>query len=397
MAHIQRKCSGCRRSIPEGSRSCPRCGGRAASWVARYRAPDGRERSRSFPRKVDAERYVHDVEARRGRGAWTDPALARVQLDVCAWEWLEAARPTLKPKTAASYESLLRSRVLPTLGRVRLADIKPSDVQAWLNSMDSISPSRVRQAHVVLSQVLEAAVRDGRLVRNAADGARLPRLERREAPYLPLEVVERVAGEMPAPYGLLVRVLGTLGLRFGEAAALRRSSVDLLGRRLVVSESLAEVGGRHIFGSTKTHATRRVPLTGSLASALEEHLSTRVAGAPDALIFTSPEGMPLRHSTFRSRYWLPALRRAGVPPVGLHVLRHSAAAAMIRSGASPKAVQVVLGHASAAFTLTVYGHIFEADLDAVAEGLERSLAAPSAGPMRDGNGTLVSLPQRQGH
>ncbi len=122
----------------------------------------------------------------------------------------------------------------------------------------------------------------------------------------------------------------------------------------------------------------------------------RVDPLPDALVFTSPEGAALRHSTFRSRYWLPALHRAGVPQVGLHVLRHSAAAAMIQAGASPKAVQTILGHASAAFTLTVYGHIFDADLDAVANGLERRSSAPDARPMRgNGGAALVTLPERE--
>jgi integrase len=68
--------------------------------------------------------------------------------------------------------------------------------------------------------------------------------------------------------------------------------------------------------------------------------------------------------------WRPALRRVGLPVVGLHVLRHSAAAALISAGASPKAVQTVLGHASAAFTLTVYGHMFDEDLDALAVALD---------------------------
>lgn len=122
------------------------------------------------------------------------------------------------------------------------------------------------------------------------------------------------------------------------------------------------MNGRHVFGTTTTHAVRRVPLTASLAEALADHL----AGLPsdrDALVFTSPQGAPLRLSLFRSRDWLPALERTGLPAIGLHVLRHSAAAVMIRAGASPKTVQTVLGHASAEFTLTVYGHIFDADLD----------------------------------
>jgi integrase len=78
--------------------------------------------------------------------------------------------------------------------------------------------------------------------------------------------------------------------------------------------------------------------------------------------------------------WKPTLIDLGLPDVGIHVLRHSAAAALIRSGASPTAVQRILGHRSAAFTLTVYGHVFDADLDLVADNLDLDR------PSRDGNG-----------
>ena len=186
--------------------------------------------------------------------------------------------------------------------------------------------------------------------------------------------------EVTPPYDLFVRLLGQLGPRFEEAAAIRRRSVDLLRRRILISESLAEVNGKHLFGPTKTHAARRIPLTSSLADALTEHLDP-VAADPAALVFTSPQGAPLRHSLFRSRFWLPALERAGLPPIGLHVLRHSATAAMIRTGASAKTVQTVLGHASAAFTLTVHGHMLDVHLDDPAGRLEE-LA-------RDGDGIEV--------
>lgn len=104
---------------------------------------------------------------------------------------------------------------------------------------------------------------------------------------------------------------------------------------------------------------------------------------PDALLFTSPAGATLRNSAFRHRVWRPALLSLGVPTVGIHVLRHSAAAALIRSGASPKAVQTILGHRSAAFTMTVYGHIFDADLDDIAARLQDVISDAQAGPVRD--------------
>lgn len=377
MAHVQRRCANfkCRRSVPPGVRICPACGSRDTDWVARGRGPDGKERSRYFSARIDAERYLAGKESSKLRGEWVDPALGQITLNEWSSHWLEIARPALKPKTVRSYESLLASRVVPTLGAYPIASIAPSDVQAWVNEMmsEGLSASRIRQAHVVLSQVLTSAVRDSRIGRNPAIGVRLPRLERREAGFFEPDVVERIAAAMPEPYDLFIRLLGTLGPRYGEAAALRRRSVNLLARRLSVEESMAEVSGRVIFGPTKTHAARKLPLPPSLVAALERHLAERVAPDRDALVFTSRKSGPLRHRNFHRRIWVPTLERLRLPPLGLHVLRHSAAAALIHSGAPPKTVQQILGHRSAAFTLTVYGHIFETDLDRVADDLERTM------------------------
>jgi integrase len=224
---------------------------------------------------------------------------------------------------------------------------------------------------------LDAAVHDGIIARNPArrSGVKLPRLQRRQPVFLAPEVVERIAAACAEPYDLLIRLLGGTGLRWGEAVALRRRSVDLPGRRLIVAESLAEVGGELTFGPTKSHAERTVPLTRSLAEALEAHLEERVDKSPDALVFTSEKGHPLRYSNFRREVWQPAVRSAKIADTGMHVLRHSAAAAMIRAGASPKALQAILGHQSAGFTLSVYGHVFEEDVAALAERLEEVLSS----------------------
>jgi integrase len=348
VAHIQDR----GRKVPPASR-----------YRARYRAPDTRERSKCFARKVDAERFLSTVESSKLRGDWIDPALGRTTVAEWAAVWLSSVRGTLKPKTVAGYESLLRSRILPTFGKHPLSALLPSEVQAWVSAMDAdgLSASRIHEAWVVLSQILDAAVRDGRVARNSARGVKLPRQQRHEAEYFEPSDIERIAEAMPAPYDLLVRVLGTLGLRFGEAAAMRRRSIDLLRRRLHIEESLTEVGGRISAGPTKTHATRSVPLPPSLAKALESHLTAHVGSGADELLFAGAKGAPLRYSAFYHRQWRPTLRRLGLPAVGVHVTRHSAAAAMISAGAPPKAVQSIMGHSSAAFTLTVYGHMFDTD------------------------------------
>ena len=95
-------------------------------WRARYRGPDGKERSKTFDRKVDAERFLTSVEGSKLRGDWVDPALGAGLVGEWAWRWLEAAAPSLKPKTAEGYASLLRSRVVPALGNHRLGALRPS-------------------------------------------------------------------------------------------------------------------------------------------------------------------------------------------------------------------------------------------------------------------------------
>jgi integrase len=250
--------------------------------------------------------------------------------------------------------------------------LRPSDVQAWIATMEDygLSASRIRQAHVVLAEALTAATRDGLVSRNVARGAKLPRLERREAAHFEPETVERIAAAMSEPDTLAVRTLGTVGLRFGELAALRRRHVDLLRRRLRIEEAAVEVGGVLTFGTPKSHATRAVPLPAWLARSFETHLEDRVPADPDALVFAGPRGGPLRYSRFYSHVWRPMLAQLGFPAAGVHSLRHSAAAAMVAAGASLNALQTVLGHGSATFSLTVYGHLFDDDLDALAGRLD---------------------------
>jgi integrase len=244
-----------------------------------------------------------------------------------------------------------------------------------------VSASRIRQAVVVLSKALDAARRDNLIATNPARGVDRPTLDRREARFLEPAVVAAIVDAAPAPYDLAIRMLGTLGLRFGELAALRRDDVDVLRRRLRIDESLTEVGGRLVLGSTKTHTERTVPLAPSIAAALAAHLAD-VPDDPTAFVFTMPGGGPLGYSNFRRRVWLPALHTAGVEKIGVHALRHSAAAALISGGSSPKDVQTVLGHRSAGFTLTVYGHLFESDLDAIGDRMEAALAYAQTGTRR---------------
>jgi integrase len=194
--------------------------------------------------------------------------------------------------------------------------------------------------------------------------------------------------------GLSPSRIRAVGLRWGELVALRRSRVDLLRRRIEVAESATEIGATLSWGTPKNHEPRTVTMPSTVVDKLAIHLGT---GPSKGLVFTAPRGGPLRSSTWRRNVWLPATNEAGIDSLRVHDLRHTAASLMISSGASIKAVQRQLGHATATMTLDLYGHLCDDDLDALGDALDRRIAdspAPPARPQRAprGRGEVVDLP-----
>ena len=348
--------------------------GRTAGWQARWRDPAGAQRKQTFPRKALAERHLVDVEASKASGAYVDAARGRVLLSAFADEWM-AGRAHLKPKTLAGYVSLLKTRLLPRWGTTPLAKITHSGVVAWVADMqaEGLSASRVRQAYHLLTSILDAAVRDSRLVRNPAAGVDLPRLRVVERRYLTHEQVATL-GRACGPDELLVRVLAYTGLRWGEATALRVKRVEPQLGRLRVVEAVVDVNGHAVFGPPKTHQHRTVPVPAFLRADLGAAL---VGKGPDDLVFTAPRGGVLRVQNFRRRGFDAAATAVGLGGLVPHELRHTAASLAIAAGASVKGVQAMLGHASATLTLDRYGHLFADELDAVADRLD--IAARAAG------------------
>lgn len=337
------------------------------AWRARYRDARGQEHSQHFDRKIDAQRWLAAIEITQARGEWLDPSRARVRVGEWAQRWLDG-QVQLKPSTRARYELAVRRQVQPSWEAVPLAEVTYADVADWVQRLAAtgLAPASVRYAHRVLALILEDAVRDGRLPRNPARGVRLPRVNARPKRFLSHQEVADLAAAA-GPYGTLVNVVAYTGLRWGEAAALRAGRVDLARRRLEIVEATSEVHGEIIFGTPKSHQRRSVPFPRFLTEPLAQLVDGK---APDNLVFTSPDGHVLRNTNFRHRVFDPATRQAGVTGLTPHELRHTAASLAVAAGANIKAVQQMLGHASAAMTLDVYAGLFADDLDAVAERLD---------------------------
>lgn len=283
---------------------------------------------------------------------------------------------------------------VPTWDRVPLSRVAHSDVSAWVGDLSSsgLAPATVRYAYRVLSLALAAGVRDGRLVRNVAEGVRLPRVIKAEKVFLTHEQVAALA-EACTPYQLLVRVLAYTGLRWGELAALKVGRVDLMRRRLDIAEASTEAGGYVVVGTPKSHQRRSVPIPRFLVDDLAAHIAGK---SPQDLVFTAQGGTVLRNSNFRPRIFDPAAASVGLAGLTPHELRHTAASLAVAAGANVKVVQLMLGHASAAMTLDVYAGLFGDDLDAVADRLDAAFRARSADQVRTGGAIAPVVPLGRG-
>jgi integrase len=331
------------------------------------------------------------IEVELERGLVVDPRLARTTLR----EWSERYMTTtvhLRPKTRAAYPSLLRTTILPSLGDKQVGRLRPIDVQEWVASMHArgLSASRIRQGYRLLSQMMAAAEDSGLTARTPCRRIRLPRMEEHEPNILTREQVAALAAACRPPYDLLVEVLAYSGLRIGEALALRRESVDLLGGRLIVRESLSEANGQITFQTPKNHQQRAVTVPAFLLRRLREHLDANLAADPRALLFVGATGEPMRHAGVMRRAWLPAVAASGLVGVTPHDLRATHASWVIDEGGSVMDAAARLGHAAGTVTTRHYARpVLGRDAE-IAERLNRwadsrhsTAVRSAAGPDRD--------------
>lgn len=371
-------------------------------WRARYRGPDGRERSKTFERRIDAERWLTSEESSKLTGTWIDPALGRMTFAEWVERW-EATTVDLRPTTRALNLGIVRKYLVPRFGSWPLARIGTADVRAMVaeeTADGKLSPSAVRRHAIILGTILGAAVEDGRIARNPVRGLRLPAEERRRMRFLEPEEIRALADAHPAFYRPLVLTAAYVGLRWGELVGLAVERVDPLRRTIRVERQLLEVNGRVAFGPPKTKAgLRTVTMPSMLAEILGEHLASP-AVASSGLAFPGPRGAPLRRSSFR-RVWEKARTRAGFdggPLDGLvfHELRHTAAALAIAQGAHPLAIKERLGHSSITVTMDTYGGLFPRLEEAIAEGLDGVLRASLAASSRPEAAQVVRLRSSEG-
>lgn len=308
----------------------------------------------------------------------------------------------LKPRTVEGYRQRLDCHVLPVFGSMEVRDIRRADCEDFVRTLAAkgLTPPSIKHAYDPLRRVLARAVKDDALLRNPADGVRLPtdRSTNRQKPqahFLSAEQVELLARELDAvpPYGLLIRFMAYTGLRAGEVAGL--NVADVATGRVNVHRTREKIKGGWRDGTPKSEKSKRVvPLPGWLRSDMRAYLADVHPHGDDAAAPLWPGrhrypdsktlgaldwSEPWERGCFAKAAFRPALRRVGLPPtVRLHDLRHTYASLSASAGVTREMLMDLMGHSSVVMT-AAYTHLFTSDKDAAVELLGR----PSLGSLGD--------------
>ena len=359
-------------------------------WEAQLRIGPSRRRSLYAQTRPD-------VVARLDRARWSMALGLPVRMPVTRTvadflnDWLEVTRSRVRCSTFENYDFNVR-RINSQLGAIPLCRLTPPTIQEAYGRLrlEGVGDAGIHQLHRTLHRALGQAFTWGLIPQNPTALVLPPRRPRRQMRALTAEELTRLLDSTQDDrlHALWV-VLGTTGLRLGEALGLGWVDVQLDDRRLFVRRGLQRRrGGDYVFVEPKTVASRRMVMLSQLAvEALHRHQARQSTERESAdrwcdwgLVFCSGEGGPMDGSRILKRLHR-ALAIAGLPTMRVHDLRHTAATILLTAGIHPKVVQEMLGHSTIGATLDIYSHVAPALHAEAAAHFDSVLAAASSTEM----------------
>jgi integrase len=342
--------------------------------------------------KKDAQRACTAALAQRDHGI--DILPAKLTVGEYLQRWLrDYAANNVAPSTFARYLGIVKHHWTPTIGAIRLLDLRPAHIQAAQaaalasgradGAQGGLSRRTVLHHHRLLHEALKHAVELQLMASNPADAVRPPRPERHEVRALDgNEVTTLLEAARATPLFAFLTMAVTTGARLGELLALRWEDLNLDARTMHITRTVGRIPGRGLtFGPPKTHRSRRtIALSSSAVAALgyhrhaqvEQHLKLGPAYGDQGLVFASPTGHVWDCSNLR-RGFERLLQEVGIKRIRIHDLRHTAATLMLLEGQPAKVVAEMLGHATVALTLDTYSHILPGMQRRAADAMDRVL------------------------
>jgi integrase len=337
--------------------------------LARHVAPE------TFTAKIDAEGWLALERRLVEWDEWTSPEVRRAKqlhddtqtLRTYATTWLpeRVAVRGLKPKTVSEYGRYLDRLIYPTLGELRLRDVTPATVRAWVGSLNQKTPRINEHAYALLKTIFATAVQDELLDRNPCR-ERMRKPVRHIGEPASLDELALVVAALPERLRLMIELAAWCALRYGEVAELRRGDIDLKIGVIRVTRAVQWVDGKKIVAAPKADSVRVVAFPPHLGEAIKDHLKTHAQWGSEGLLFPTTHGEQYRSPTFYQAYFRKAKEAAGRPDLRFHDLRHTGATLAAASGATLAELMQRLGHTTVSAALA-YQH--------AAQGSDKRIAA----------------------
>lgn len=358
-------------------------------WEARYTTgfdpTTGKQAQRSIYGKTQKEvrEKLTQVTLELDEGTYIEPS--RMTLEQWMEIWLAEYMFDKKWSTNKTYRAQINTHILPAMGHVPLSQLDPNRIQSFYNTLlrggngrKPLKPKTIRNVHGILSKCLSTAVKLEYIRRNPTEVVTLPRVERKEIQPLTDEQVSALLSAVgDDSYGTLLKVVVFTGLRLAEAIGLTWDCVDFQRNRLTISKQLQKrpiKDGGFTFTPLKNDKTRVIAPAPFVMDLLKQWKQAQAAERlkagwewrgwknererENALVFTTAFGDHLHPQTVYNHFKKFAVQ-VGAPNARVHDLRHTYAVLSLQNGDDIKTVQSNLGHATAAFTLDVYGHVSE--------------------------------------
>jgi integrase len=352
-------------------------------WVAQVTV-QAKHISKYFKKQKDAIDWLQDTRNQIQNGLTYNGA--QITVGVFLEDWLNSYKSSVRPKTIYQYREIVKNKIIPAIGKIKLKDLRPDKIQYFYNTCldNGVSERTTLLIHAVLHRALNQALQWGLIGRNPSQAVTRPRYKRKEMMILTGDQVGVfLAAAKETNCEVIYWLAVTTGIREGELLGLKWSDLDWENRRLQIQrqvQRLPEVGV--VFSEPKTAAGKRlIVLSATVVLKLyeqKEHqeLIKQFAGdrwKENNLIFTSTVGTPVdRRNMYRE--FKAIIKKAELPDIRFHDLRHTAATLMLQQGVHPKVVQECLGHSDISLTLNTYSHVLPSMQDAAAEKMEELLA-----------------------
>lgn len=350
-----------------------------------YVDPEGKEKSKTFARKMDAQAWADENAADIRQSRYVDPSAG----DLPFGDWYDtwAGRQIWAEGTRESATMIKRS--IPFVD-VPLNRVKRSSVQLWIKAMHSgdkkLAARTIHNRYNYVRMSFQAALKDKLIVEDPTDSVTLPRIRRVEADMqIPtLEQVAAFMGEAPEFFRAYVAVCAFAGLRLGEASGLQLGDIDFLRKTITVSR---QVQGQTIANTKivapKNGSERVIYVPEALINILAFHVKEIGVWGPEQWLFGT-DGHSW-HRMIAGHHWRALREATGATEFTLHDLRHFYASGLIAAGCDVVTVQRSLGHALPSITLNTYSHLWPSAEDktrAAATGMMVTALESSADYLR---------------